>query len=91
MRKLIYTINITIDGCCDHTKMVPDEEVLGYGAQLVRDADLLVYGRKTYQLMVPYWPDLSAKSQSRDKSGYRICSNLCLQEEDCFFTIVGQR
>ncbi len=29
MRKLIYTINVTIDGCCDHTKMVPDEEVLG--------------------------------------------------------------
>ena len=63
MRKLIYTINVTIDGCCDHTKMVPDEEVLGYGAQLVRDAGLLVYGRKTYQLMVPYWPDI-AKDQS---------------------------
>ena len=45
MRKLIYTINVTIDGCCDHTKMVPDEEALGYGAQLVRDAGLLVYGR----------------------------------------------
>src|SRR6202790_2304381 len=67
MRKLIYTINVTIDGCCDHTKMVPDEEVLGYGAQLVRDAGLLVYGRKTYQLMVPYWPDI-AKSQSETKA-----------------------
>jgi len=67
MRKLIYTINITIDGCCDHTKMVPDEEVLDYGAQLVRDADLLVYGRKTYQLMVPYWPDV-AKDQSATKA-----------------------
>src|SRR5258708_40307971 len=66
MRKLIYTINVTIDGCCDHTKMVPDEEALGYGAQLVRDAGLLVYGRKTYQLMVPYWPDV-AKSQSETK------------------------
>src|SRR5271167_795103 len=67
MRKLIYTINVTIDGCCDHTKMVPDEEALGYGAQLVRDAGLLVYGRKTYQLMVPYWPDI-AKSQSETKA-----------------------
>src|SRR5271169_3012805 len=66
MRKLIYTINVTIDGCCDHTKMVPDEEVLGYGAQLVRDTGLLVFGRKTYQLMVPYWPDI-AKSQSETK------------------------
>src|ERR1700723_1645241 len=67
MRKLIYTINVTIDGCCDHTKMVPDEEVLGYGAQLVRDAGLLVYGRKTYQLMVPYWPDV-AKNPSETKA-----------------------
>jgi hypothetical protein len=66
MRKLIYTINVTVDGCCDHTKMVPDEEVLGYGAQLVRDAGLLVYGRKTYQLMVPYWPDI-AKASPRQK------------------------
>ena len=59
MRKLTYAINITIDGCCDHTKVVIDEEVLHYGAQLVRDADLLVYGRKTYELMVPYWPDVA--------------------------------
>ena len=42
MRKLIYAINITIDGCCDHTKTVADEEVLDYYTQLVRDADLLV-------------------------------------------------
>ena len=67
MRKLIYTINMTIDGCCDHTKMVPDEEVLDYGAQLVRDAGLLVYGRKTYELMVPYWPDI-AKNPSETKA-----------------------
>jgi hypothetical protein len=40
MRKLIYTINITLDGCCDHTKTVADEEVLDYYTRLVRDADL---------------------------------------------------
>jgi dihydrofolate reductase len=76
MRKLIYTINVTIDGCCDHTKMigwdvcpdtVPDEEVLAYYTQLVRDAGLLVYGRKTYQLMVPYWPEI-AKNPSETKA-----------------------
>ncbi|MGC1902397.1 MAG: dihydrofolate reductase family protein [Candidatus Acidiferrum sp.] len=67
MRKLIYTINITIDGCCDHTKMVPDEEMFGYCTQLVRDAGLLVYGRKTYQLMVPYLPDI-AKNPSETKA-----------------------
>src|SRR5260370_41322337 len=67
MRNVIYAINLTLDGCCDHTKMVPDEEVLGNGAQLVRDAGLLVYGRKTYQLMVPYWPDI-AKTQPETKA-----------------------
>ena len=63
MRNVIYAINLTLDGCCDHTKMVPDEGDFGYHAQLVRDADLLVYGRKTYQLMAPYWPDV-AKNES---------------------------
>ena len=67
MRNVIYAINITLDGCCDHTKMIPDETAFEYYMQLLRDADLLVYGRKTYQLMVPYWPDV-AKDQSASKS-----------------------
>lgn len=67
MRKLIYTINITLDGCCDHTKVgPPDEELFNYYIQLVRNADLL-YGRKTYQLMVPYWPDV-AKNPNETKA-----------------------
>jgi dihydrofolate reductase len=67
MRKVIYAINITLDGCCDHTKMVPDETMFEYSMQLLREADLFVYGRKTYQLMVPYWPDV-AKDQSASKA-----------------------
>ena len=63
MRKLIFAINITLDGCCDHTKGIVDEEMLEYHTRLVRDADTFVYGRKTYQLMVPYWPDV-AKNHS---------------------------
>jgi dihydrofolate reductase len=57
MRNVIYAINLTLDGCCDHTKFNPDEEDFAYHTQLLRDVDLFVYGRKTYQLMVPYWPD----------------------------------
>jgi dihydrofolate reductase len=83
MRKLIYSINVTIDGCCDHTKMVPDEEVLGYGAQLVRDAGLLVYGRKTYQLMVPYWPDI-AKSQSETKADIEFAQTFVSKKKIVF-------
>jgi len=58
MRKLIFAINTTLDGCVDHTKQFVDEEALAYHAQLLGDADLLVFGRKTYQLMVPYWPEV---------------------------------
>jgi dihydrofolate reductase len=58
MRKVIYAINITLDGCCDHTKQSVDEEKLEYFTHLTREADLQVFGRKTYQLMVPYWPDV---------------------------------
>jgi len=67
MRNVIFAINITLDGCCDHTKMIADEEMLEHYAQLLGEADLLVYGRKTYQLMVPYWPDI-AKNHSGTKA-----------------------
>jgi dihydrofolate reductase len=67
MRKLIYAINISIDGCFDHTKMLPNEEIHEFWAQVVRDAGLLVYGRVTYQLMVPFWPDV-AKNHSMSKT-----------------------
>src|ERR1700740_301610 len=69
MRNVIYAINLTLDGCCDHTKFNPpdDDEVLEHYTRLLRDFDLLVYGRKTYQLMVPYWPDI-AKSQSETRA-----------------------
>ena len=63
MRKLIFGINITIDGCCDHTKGNGTEEIHEYFTDLMREVDLVVYGRKTYQLMVPFWPDV-AKNRS---------------------------
>ena len=63
MRKVIYAINITLDGCCDHTKFNPDVETFEYVTRLTRDAGTFLYGRKTYQLMVPYWPD-AAKDPS---------------------------
>ena len=59
MRKVIYGINLTADGCCDHTKGIASEEVHKYFTDLLQDVDLLVYGRITYELMVPYWPDVA--------------------------------
>lgn len=67
MRNLIYAINVTVDGCCDHTAVNPDDQLLEYFTQLTREADLQVFGRKTYELMVPYWPDV-AKDPSATKA-----------------------
>ena len=67
MRKLIFAINTTLDGCVDHTKQIADEMTHEYFTQLMRDVDLLVFGRKTYKLMVPFWPEV-AKSQSMTKA-----------------------
>jgi dihydrofolate reductase len=71
MRNLIFAINITLDGCCDHTKTIADEELLEYYTHLMRDVDLQVFGRKTYQLMVPYWPDV-AKNHSETKASHEV-------------------
>ena len=67
MRKLIFAINTTLDGCVDHTKQVADDETHEYFTDLLREVDLLVFGRITYQMMVPFWPDV-AKSQSMSKA-----------------------
>ena len=71
MRNVIYAINITLDGCCDHTKLRAVEDTDEYFMHLMRDADLLVFGRKTYQLMVPYWPEV-AKNPSETKADHEF-------------------
>jgi dihydrofolate reductase len=71
MRNLIYAINQTLDGCVDHTKQFVDEEQLEYFTHLIREIDLQVFGRKTYELMVPYWPDV-AKNPSGTKADHEF-------------------
>ena len=67
MRKVVFAINITADGYCNHTDMIADEELHEYFTRLLRDASLLIFGRTTYQLMVPYWPDV-ARNQSEGEA-----------------------
>jgi dihydrofolate reductase len=74
MRNIIYGINLTIDGCCDHTKFNGSEETLEYFTELMRDVDLIIYGRKTYQLMVPYWPEI-AINQSGTKAANKFAQS----------------
>ncbi len=85
MRNVIFAINITMDGCCDHAKQMADEETHEYFTHLMRDVDLLVFGRKTYQLMVPFWPEV-AKTQSMTKA-----SNEFAQTFDSIKKIVFSR
>jgi dihydrofolate reductase len=57
MRKLVAAINMTVDGFCDHTKVIADEELHQHYTELLKNAAAILYGRITYQLM-EYWRDL---------------------------------
>src|SRR5688572_30536171 len=60
MRKVIAAINMTLDGICDHTVGIPDEDLHKHYAELLDNAGTLLYGRTTYQLM-QYWQPLLKK------------------------------
>lgn len=57
MRKVIAAINMTLDGICDHTAGVIDEELLQHYTDLIDHAGIILYGRKTYELM-QFWKTL---------------------------------
>ncbi|TGL58727.1 dihydrofolate reductase family protein [Leptospira sarikeiensis] len=59
MRKIIFAINITTDGYCSHMDMIADDELHKYFTDLLRNGSLMLYGRVTYQLMVPFWPEVA--------------------------------
>jgi dihydrofolate reductase len=58
MRKLIAAINMTLDGFCDHTAVIADDEIHQHYSELLSSAGTLLYGRITYQLMESYWPNV---------------------------------
>ena len=64
MRKLIAAMNMTLDGFCDHIGMIADEEIHQHYNELLSNADTLIYGRITYQLMESYWPTVVKKPTS---------------------------
>ncbi len=57
MRKIIAAINMTLDGFCDHTAGIPDEEIHQHYTDLLNNGGVILYGRITYQLM-QFWPTL---------------------------------
>lgn len=67
MRKVVFAINMTVDGCCGHESGVVDDELHEYFTRLLRDSDIEIFGRNTYHLMYPYWHD-AAMNQSESKA-----------------------
>src|SRR5580765_3593307 len=55
MRPLRYSINVTLDGCCDHREMFADEDLHRHAVENLAGADALLFGRVTYELMEAGW------------------------------------
>ena len=89
MRKVVFAINITADGYCNHTDMIADEELHEYFTRLLRDASLLLFGRTTYQLMVPYWPDV-ARNQSEAEASNEFARVFDSLDKVVFSTTLGK-
>ncbi|HEY7636230.1 MAG TPA: dihydrofolate reductase family protein, partial [Gemmatimonadales bacterium] len=55
MRPLRYSINVTLDGCCDHRAMIADEDLHRHAMENIAQADALLFGRVTYEMMEAAW------------------------------------
>jgi dihydrofolate reductase len=55
MRPLRYSINVTLDGCCDHRAIIPDEDLHRHAAENLARADAILFGRVTYEMMEAAW------------------------------------
>src|SRR4026209_1641023 len=55
MRPLRYSINVTLDGCCDHREMIADEDLHRHAMENIVQADALLFGRVTYEMMEAAW------------------------------------
>src|SRR6476619_7318568 len=55
MRPLRYSINVTLDGCCDHRAMLADEDLHRHAVENLAQADALLFGRVTYEMMEAAW------------------------------------
>jgi dihydrofolate reductase len=55
VRTLRYSINVTLDGCCDHRAILPDEELHRHAVEILNQADALLFGRVIYEMMESAW------------------------------------
>lgn len=66
MRPLRYSINVTLDGCCDHRAVTPNEETHRHATESVARADALLLGRVTYEMMEEGWRPFARTGEKPD-------------------------
>ncbi len=66
MRLLRYSINVTLDGCCDHREMVADQDLHRHAVENLEQADALLFGRVTYEMMEAAWRPPAQKGARPD-------------------------
>jgi dihydrofolate reductase len=66
MRPLRYSVNVTLDGCCDHREGVADEDLHRHAAENLAQADALLFGRVTYEMMEAAWRPVAPTGQWPD-------------------------
>lgn len=72
MRKVIAALNMTLDGFCDHTAGIPDEEIHRHYTELLGEGDSILYGRITYQLMEFWQTILETPSEEKSMNDFAI-------------------
>lgn len=72
MRKIVAALNMTLDGICDHTAGIPDEEIHQHYTQLLSQGDSILYGRTTYQLMEFWRTILENPSEEKSMNDFAI-------------------
>ena len=66
MGLLTFGINVTLDGCCDHRAVAPDEEVFRYWTRLMDSAGGMLWGRTVYELMEAAWPAVARNPKASE-------------------------
>jgi dihydrofolate reductase len=69
--KVTFAINITVNGTADHTTVIADDELHDFYTNLLKNMDVILFGRKTYQLMEGFWP-VAYKNKQSTKSMIRF-------------------
>ncbi len=63
MRPLRFSINVTLDGCCDHRAGIPNESIHRHAVENIEQADALIFGRIIYKMMEEAWRPVGGRPE----------------------------